>query len=203
MNSAKNALIVPFAVLMLLLISTILVQGCTSTISSETSGEKRSEEANNSKTNSDKIKPTGEMARFYSAIKDADRVIIIKGSDNPDEDKGANRQEQVPLSVFYKDGPMFWDIMGAVVSAETSKEPQVDGDGARYIMRWYKKGYKELGEISIDTGSGSLVVNYPGAGVGESYENKTLHIAADHIKVIKKAVEADKKIEEKPNAPTI
>jgi len=203
MSSTKKTLIMPVTVIILLLTSTILVQGCINKASSEMPDEKRNEKANNSGTSSDKIEPTGEMVKFHSAIKDADRVIIIKGSDNPDEDKGANRQEQVPLSVLYKDGPMFWDIMGAVISADTNNKPQADGDGARYILRWYKKGYEELGEISVDTGNESLVVNFPGARAGESYENKTLYFAEDQVKVIKKAVEADKEIREKPDAPTI
>jgi len=203
MNHVKKNLIMPFTVLMLLLISTMLMQGCMNITSSESPGEKQNEKANKSGTSSDKIKPTGEMVKFHSAVKDADRVIIIKGSDNPDEDKGANRQEQVPLSVFYKDGPIFWDIMGAVVSAETSNEPQADGDGGHYILRWYKKGYQELGEVSVDTGSGALIVNSPGARAGESYENKTLYLTEDQVKVIKKAVQADKEIREKPKAPTI
>jgi len=132
----------------------------------------------NSGAEAKKIKPTAEMAQFYNMIKSADRLIIIEGG----SDKSIDRRDQIPLSVFYSYEPKYWEIVGAVASA---KKRAGTGDGENeYTIRWYGKGYKEVGEAEIDNSTGSITIRYLPVTSNKRTENKGIFIPKDKLIVI-------------------
>lgn len=201
--ATKKAYISIFAVITVVFALSILLQGCSGPSRDEAVGKGQTRKTVDPKKEIRKVKPAKEMTAFYNAVKGADRVIVIETGDESDgsedsSDTAVDRREQVPLSVFYKDGQRFWDIMRAVTSALDNDEYRIQGLGESYIFRWYKKGYEELGEVKINVGSGSLVVNYPAVA-----KNKEFYIPLEEIGVIKEAAEANKKQKPQPGISTI
>lgn len=133
------------------------------------------------------IKPTDETTKFFNAIKSADRIIIIDGKSGEKQDE----RDQEPLGVFYADGPTYWDVMRAVTSArQTGKEPRGSDD---YKIRWYKKGYKNVGEAIISKDTGRMIITFPEPA--DTSVTPDLLIPQEELKVIEKAATVNRKEE--------
>lgn len=105
------------------LIIMLLAQGCAGPKSGDVStGEKKAITADRSDdkpvAESFEIKPTTETAWFYNAVKGADRVAIFEPGSGLTE-----AQEDILLSSFNANDPVFNNIMYAVTSATTGGEP--------------------------------------------------------------------------------
>lgn len=110
----------------------------------------------NSSKESLRIKPTAEMKDFYAAIRRAERVIFIE---NPDE--AAPDRELVPLSVYDITERRYWEVTKAVTSASIKEANKGGRPGEIYVLRWYQAGYKKLGELRINSGTGEVAITYP------------------------------------------
>jgi len=133
------------------------------------------------------IKSTDETTKFFNAIKTADRIIIIDGTGGEAQDE----QDQEPLSVSYADGPRYWDIMRAVTSAKQADKKL--GGSNDYKLRWYKKGYKNVGEAIISKDTGRMVITFPEPT--DTSVTADLVIPQEGLKVIKKAATVNRKEE--------
>ncbi len=132
-----------------------------------------------------KIEPSKETVKFFNAIKQAERVIIIDGKSGSPTDE----QDQEPLSVFYADGLTYWDVMNAVTSAKQTNRRLGGGDD--YKLRWYKKGYKNVGEAYISKDTGRIIITFPEPT--EATKTPDLLIPRKELDTIKKAATVNRK----------
>ncbi|MHB8842444.1 MAG: hypothetical protein ACYC56_11790 [Candidatus Aquicultor sp.] len=145
-------------VITVVVVLTIMLQGCggsTATQEKPPSAAKSKPVLVDPSKESKKIEPSKETAKFFDAIKQAERVIIIDGKNGDLTDE----RNQEPLSVLYADGPTYWDIMHAVTSAKPTGKPLGGSDD--YKLRWYKKGYKNVGEAYISKDTGRIIITFP------------------------------------------
>jgi hypothetical protein len=103
-----------------------------------------------------RIKPTSEMKSFYTAIRRAERVIFIE---NPDE--AVPERELVPLSVYDITERRYWEVTKAVTSASIKEANKRGKPGEIYVLRWYRDGYRKLGELRINSATGEVAITYP------------------------------------------
>ncbi|MCL6471936.1 MAG: hypothetical protein K6T91_03910 [Firmicutes bacterium] len=142
-----------------------------------------------------KIKPSSELAQFFSEVKSAERIIFIESTETPTDERDLH-----PVSVFDVTEPMYWKVMDAVVSASIGDPVNEQGGNKIYVMRWYKK-YKKLAEAVINTRTGELEIRYPEKITGkEAFKNsltksetrpysKKLYIKMPKLGVIAEAAE--------------
>jgi len=94
------------------------VKSETSKVVTDGTGDKKVGKVPDTKAARLGIKPTKETEKFFSAVKDSTKVIIIDGSE-----AGLDDREQTPLSCFNSDEKIFWDLLAALVSATAEGEP--------------------------------------------------------------------------------